>query len=128
MSLDIGVNSIGQIAIAVSDIKRSVEFYRDKLGLKMLFEVPPNLAFFESGTTRLMLTTPQGDARDHNTSVIYYRVNDIVLATKELKNRGVSFVHDPALTAKMPDHELWIGFVRDPDENLVGIMAELPLS
>ena len=30
--------------------------------------------------------------------------------------------------AKMPDHELWMGFLRDPDENLIGIMAELPLS
>jgi hypothetical protein len=24
----------------------------------------------------------------------------------------------------MPDHELWIGFVRDPDDNLVGLMEE----
>jgi catechol 2,3-dioxygenase-like lactoylglutathione lyase family enzyme len=48
MPLDTGITSIGQIAIAVSDIKRSMEFYRDKLGLKLLFEVPPNLAFFEA--------------------------------------------------------------------------------
>jgi len=27
---------------------------------------------------------------------------------------------------KTEDHELWITFIRDQDENLVGIMAELP--
>jgi methylmalonyl-CoA/ethylmalonyl-CoA epimerase len=28
------------------------------------------------------------------------------------------------LAAKMPDHELWLGFLRDPDGNLVGLMEE----
>jgi hypothetical protein len=28
------------------------------------------------------------------------------------------------LTARMPDYELWIGHVRDPDGNLVGLMEE----
>ena len=30
----------------------------------------------------------------------------------------------PQLAAKMPDHELWTGFVRDPDGNLIGLMEE----
>jgi hypothetical protein len=28
----------------------------------------------------------------------------------------------------MEDHELWIGFIRDPDNNLVGLMEEKPLN
>jgi methylmalonyl-CoA/ethylmalonyl-CoA epimerase len=31
------------------------------------------------------------------------------------------------MAAKMEDHELWIGFIRDPDGNLVGLMEEKPL-
>ena len=121
------VDCIGQIAIAVTDIKRSTNFYRNTLGLILLFEAPPGLAFFDCGGIRLMLTTLQGKKADHNTSVIYYKVNDINQATIDLKCQGVTFIQEPQLTAKMPDHELWMGFIRDPDENLIGIMAELPL-
>ena len=122
----IGIERIGQIAIGVTDIKKSVDFYRNTLDLELLFEAPPGLAFFNCGGVRLMLTIVQGEERDHRTSVIYYKVSDIQSATAKLKDRGVSFVHEPQLTAKMEDHELWIGFLRDPDENLVGIMAEIP--
>ena len=128
MSDDAGLQSIGQIAIAVNDIERATAFYKDMLGLQLLFEAPPGLAFFLCGGVRLMVTTLQGEERDHHTSVIYYKVNDINKAAATLKSRGVAFVREPQLTAKMPDHELWMGFIRDPDENLIGIMAELPLS
>jgi len=122
------IESIGQIAIAITDLKLSVEFYKNVLGLELLFEVPPGLAFYNCGGTRLMMTTLQGDKKDHNTSVIYYKVTDIHLATAGLKSKGVVFEREPQMAAKMEDHELWIGFLRDPDNNLIGIMAELPLS
>ncbi|MCZ6820805.1 MAG: VOC family protein [Calditrichaeota bacterium] len=126
MSKKIEIQNIGQIAIAVSDIKKAVEFYKDKLDLSLLFEAPPGLAFFDCGGVRLMVTTQQGEEKDHRTSVIYYKVRDIGAATESIKEKGISFVREPQMTAKMEDHELWIGFIRDPDENLVGIMAEVP--
>ena len=103
-----------------------VTFYRDGLGLALLFEVPPSMAFFDCGGIRLMLTTLQGEAKDHRTSVIYYKVAELAKATEALKARGLKFEREPELAAKMEDHELWIGFLRDPDENLIGIMAEVP--
>ena len=39
--------------------------------------------------------------------------------------RGVPFDDEPHLIARMPDHELWMTFFRDPDRNLHGLMAEL---
>ena len=128
MSANIEVEKIGQIAIAISDLKKSVQFYQDILGLELLFEVPTGLAFFDCGGTRLMLTTLQGKEEDHHTSTIYYKVSDIHSTTQLLQNKGVTFEREPQLAAKMADHELWIGFLRDPDNNLVGIMAELPLA
>lgn len=125
MSSNIEIEKIGQIAIAITDLEASVKFYRDTLGLELLFEVPPGLAFFNCGGTRLMLTTLQGEEKDHKTSAIYYRVSDIKGSTEVLKSKGVVFEREPQLAAKMEDHELWIGFLRDPDENLIGIMAEL---
>jgi methylmalonyl-CoA/ethylmalonyl-CoA epimerase len=121
------IEGIGQIAIAISDIGRAVAFYRDVLGLKLLFEAPPGLAFFDCGGVRLMLTILQGEERDHRTSVIYYKVADLEAAASLLKEKGVEFVREPQMAVKMEDHELWMGFIRDPDENLIGIMAEVPL-
>lgn len=123
-----GIQNIGQIAIAVSDIDTAVSFYRDTLDLNLLFEAPPGLAFFDCGGVRLMLTIPQGAADDHHTSTIYYRVGDIQHTSEMLKDKEVTFIQEPQLVAKMPDHDLWMGFIRDPDQNLIGIMAELPLA
>ena len=128
MNKSIGIHSVGQIAIAVADTPTAVNFYRDVLGLELLFEAPPGLAFFNCGGVRLMITTQQGDECDHHTSVIYYKVDDLAVAVESLKQRGVEFEREPQMAAKMPDHELWIGFLRDPDANLVGIMAEQPLA
>ena len=120
------IQGVGQIAIAVSDLEEARFFYQEKLGLTLLFDVPPNMAFFDCGGVRLMLTTLQGNPEDHHTSVIYYKVKDIHASTGELKNKGIVFIQEPVLTAKMPDHELWMAFLRDTDNNLIGMMAEMP--
>lgn len=127
MSVHPGIAGIGQVAIAVDDLERSVEFYRDVMGLECLFQVPPAMAFFDCGGVRLMVTTRQGEARDHRTSVIYYRVEDVETAYEALAARGAAAERKPQVTARMPDHELWIAFVRDPDGNLVGLMEERPV-
>ena len=49
-----GLAKIGQIAVTITDIERSVLFYRDALGMRLLFQVP-NMAFFDCGGVRLML-------------------------------------------------------------------------
>lgn len=115
---------IGQIAITVSDVAKATVFYRDVLGLTFLFPAGPNLAFLAAGNVRIMLTTPQGYGEVAKNSVLYFKVTGLVVAHAEIVARGATNERDPQLAAKMPDHELWIGFVRDPDGNLVGLMEE----
>ena len=122
------ITHIGQVAIAITNLDASVKFYRDVLGLNLLFEVAPNMAFFQCGETRLMLTTLQGPESDHQTSTIYYSVSNIAEVFASFEQASVSVERPPQLAAKMPDHELWIGFIRDPDSNLIGIMEERPLT
>jgi methylmalonyl-CoA/ethylmalonyl-CoA epimerase len=114
---------IGQIALTVSDIGRAVTFYRDSLGMRFLFQVP-NLAFFDCDGIRLMLSLPE-KAAEGSSSVIYYKVADIQQAYQTLASRGVAFEGEPHLIAKMPDHELWMAFFRDPDRNLLALMSEV---
>lgn len=128
MSDSMNISSIGQIAIAISDLDKAVYFYEKILKLEKLFDVPPNLAFFNCGGVRLMLTTLQGPESDHNTSVVYYKVTGIETIFAELKSLQVDIERAPGMAAKMQDHELWIGFIRDPDGNLVGLMEEKPLA
>ena len=120
------LGSIGQIALQVPDVAAAVRFYRDDLGLPFLFEAPPALAFFDCGGVRLMLSAPEGgDATAASTSAIYFRVADIHAAHAALEGRGVRFEHGPRLIARMPDHELWMAFMRDPGGNLLALMAEV---
>ena len=118
------VGSIGQVAITVSDVEAALVFYRDVLGLGFLFRAGPNLAFLTDGSIRIMLTTPQGAGAVGANSVLYFRVTDVEATFAAIVERGATVERAPQLAAKMPDHDLWIGFVRDPDGNLVGLMEE----
>ena len=120
-----GLSQIGQIAISVKDVDTAVAFYRDVLGLKLLFQAPPGLAFFDCGGVRLMLARPEKPEFDHPASTLYFKVADIQQATATLKSRGVRFEEEPHLIAKMPDHELWMAFFRDAEKNLLGLMSEI---
>lgn len=119
-----GLDQIGQIAIPVTDVERSIAFYRDVLGMRFLFQAPPGLGFFDCGGVRLMLDGPAAEQAG-NSSVLYYRVPDIQDAHTTLVDRGVEFEREPHLVAKLPDHDLWMAFFRDPDRNLVALMAEV---
>lgn len=118
------LSEIGQIAITVSDVSIALAFYRDVLGLQFLFSPTPTLAFLAAGAIRIMLSTPQGAGAVGANSVLYFKVAAIEQTFASIVARGAQQERAPQLAAKMPDHDLWIGFVRDPDGNLVGIMEE----
>lgn len=121
----IELSRIRQIAINVHDLERAKKFYRDMLGMKFLFEAP-GLAFFDADGVRLMLGKAEKPEFDHPASVLYYSVGDIVGAHMALKEKGVAVVHEPNLVAPMPDHDLWISFYKDSEDNFFGLMSEVP--
>ncbi len=124
MSSAAALSEIAQIAITVSDVDTALSYYRDVLGLKELFRPAGNLAFLAAGSIRIMLTTPQGAGEVGKNSILYFRVNDIASAFAAAVRGGSAVEREPQVAAKMPDHDLWIGFLRDPDGNLVGLMEE----
>ncbi len=120
----LGITGVGQVAINVRDVQRAVEFYRDVLGLRFLFQIP-NAAFFDCGGLRLMLGTAEKPEFDHPASILYYKVDDIHAAHASLHSAGVQTEDAPHLIARMPDHELWMFFLRDPEGNHLGVMSEV---
>lgn len=118
------LSEIGQIAITVRDLEVALPFYRDVLGLRFLFTPSPTLAFLAAGSIRIMLSTPQGGGIVGGNSILYFTVSDAAAAHAALVARGATDEREAQLTARLPDHELWTAFVRDPDGNLIGLMEE----
>ena len=118
------IQDIGQIAITVEDVAVAKKFYTEVLGLRSLFDAGPNLSFVAVGSVRLMLTVPQGAGEAGKNSIIYFRITGLADFYRGAIERGALAEREPQLSARLPDHELWIGFVRDPDGNLVGLMEE----
>ncbi|HSG40837.1 MAG TPA: VOC family protein [Thermoanaerobaculia bacterium] len=124
---DLHLSQIGQISVTVYDLERAVAFYRDTLGMSLLFQAPPKMAFFDCGGIRLMLSLPEVPEFDHPASILYYKVEDIHAAHAALRERGADIRSEPHLVAKMPDHELWMAFLKDTEGNTLALMSESPL-
>jgi methylmalonyl-CoA/ethylmalonyl-CoA epimerase len=122
---EFGLDRIRQIGVNAKNLERAVRFYRDVLGMRFLFQAPPQMAFFDCGGVRLLVGVADNPEIDHAASVIYYLVPDIQAAHRILKERGVAFISAPHLVARMPDHELWLADFRDSEDNMLALMSEV---
>jgi catechol 2,3-dioxygenase-like lactoylglutathione lyase family enzyme len=121
----LGITRLGQVSINVHDVARATAFYRDKLGLPFLFAAG-QLAFFDCNGVRLMLSPPEKPEFDHPGSVLYLVVPEIKAAHRQMLAAGVHFEDEPHFLARMPNHDLWMTFFRDSEQNLLALMSEVP--
>ncbi len=119
------LSKISQIAIPIGELEPAVRFYRDALGLRHLYTLA-GMAFFDCGGVRLMLAKPSSEELDHQSSIVYFDVDNIHQAHRSLADRGVPFEREPHLVARMDDRDLWMAFFRDPDRNILAISSEVP--
>ncbi len=121
----IGVTRLGQVAINVHDQNRATAFYRDALGLPLLFTAG-GMAFFDCGGVRLLLSRAEKPEFDHPSSILYFSVPDIAAAHRRLSDIGVRFEAAPQLVAPMPTYDLWMAFFHDSENNIMALMSEVP--
>ena len=124
--LKFGLSQIGQIAVNAHDIERATTFYRDTLGMKYLFGIPDNAAFFDCDGLLLMLMLPSKPEFDHPSSILYFNVDDIQQATETLVSRGVQFEEKPNFVANMGSYDLWMSFFHDSENNLLALRSQVP--
>jgi predicted enzyme related to lactoylglutathione lyase len=122
---NLGIINIGQISIIVHDLPRATAFYRDVLGLPVLFTAG-NMAFFDCGGVRLMLGPASAPELDHPSSILYFRVPDIQAAHRRLVEMGVKIEAPPRLIAPMKTYDLWMVGFRDSEGNIMQLMSEVP--
>lgn len=124
MTSNFALGPIGQIARRVSDVDAAVRWYRDVLGLTLLYQYG-DLAFFDCGGTRLFLSDEE-DGPSAGNSLLYFRVDDITAAYEALLARGVRFLGAPHMIFKHPDGtEEWMAFFKDVDDATLGLMSQV---
>jgi predicted enzyme related to lactoylglutathione lyase len=120
------VGPVGQVHISVTDLDRAIGFYRDVLGIPMLFRVPGRpMAFFQSGQVRLYLGVPETPAY-RSQVMVYFTVGDIDAEYARLVAAGVPMAKPPHVVHK-GESELWMTFFTDPDGHNLALMEERPL-
>ena len=117
-----------QFLIPVDDFEKGVAFYKNVLGLTLLFAAPPQMAFFNCGGVRLLIgVTPAGQKAQRG-SAIYFQVPDIGAVHASLKDQGVRFSVEPHIVNRTPKSELWLAEFTDPDGNQLALMSEVSVA
>jgi len=120
---EFALGRIGQISVNVKNLQRAVGFYREVLRLPFLFDAG-QMAFFDAGGVRLMLSVAERPEFDHPGSVLYFSVAGIRAGFQALVERGVHFDAAPHCIARLADREVWMAFFRDSEGNLLAMMSE----
>lgn len=119
-----GIQKIGQIGIPAKDIERAVHFYKNLLGLPLLFNTD-RMAFFDCNGIRLMLSLSEREEFDHASSVLYFQVDNIQESYADLTEKGIPFIDVPHMISKMEDTETWMVFFKDSEDNTHALTSEI---
>lgn len=115
---------VAQIHVSVTDIDRSVAFYRDVLEIPLLFQVPGQpMAFFASGDVRLYLGVPEAE-QFASRCTLYFRVDDIDAEHRRLVDAGVPFQGEPHVVHREGTTALWMAGFTDPDHHNLVLLQE----
>ncbi len=120
------IQRIGQIAVPVKNLESAIEFYKEVLGLPLLFNTE-SMAFFDCNGQRLLLSLPEKNEYANSSSVIYFQVEDIKKSVEKLSEKGVSFIDQPHGVAKMGSTETWMTFFKDTEGNTHALMCEVQI-
>lgn len=116
--------SLNQVHVSVSDVDGAVAFYRDVVGLELMFEVPQqSMAFFDLGGPRLYIG--RAESPDFvSAPLLYFQVEDIEDHWEMMKGHGVEFVSEPHLVHRDGGSELWMAFFRTPEGHMNALAEE----
>ncbi len=110
--------------IPVTDLERSAAFYRDTLGLPVLWESPASVRLDAGGGSQLSIFRRGPSVADH--TLAHFEVADIEAAVAELESKGVAFIDYTEGPLQTTGHIAPLGpargaWFRDPDGNTIGL-------
>ena len=143
------MKAIRHFGIVVTDMERSLKFYRDLLGLKIKVDALEEGPFIDaiSGLKNIKVRTVKMNADEGNTLIELlcyeshkrdrkenneipnigashpaFTVNDVDYEYKKLKEKGVKFNCSPQIS---PDGKAKVAFCEDPDGVPIELVEEL---
>jgi len=122
MSSDIHLSKIAQIALSSRDVPKAVAFYRDVLGLKLVFEAS-GMAFFDVGGLSLMIGPAPFEGPLQPNTLIYFDAGDWYATEAVLAGRGVRFEGEAEILQRADGKEHALRSFKDPDGNVLNIMG-----
>lgn len=111
---------VSHVILRVSDMERSLVFYRDQVGLAVIAESPA-FSFLDAGSIRLALNAAGETETDTSTTEIVFDVEDVLATHAAMVGRGVPFAVEPRPVTEDGDRALHAAHFRDPDGHLVSI-------
>jgi catechol 2,3-dioxygenase-like lactoylglutathione lyase family enzyme len=121
------LSKLAQIALGTHDLPKAIGFYRDVLGLPLLFEVS-GMAFFDAGGVRLMVGPAHHEGESRSSTCIYFDAGDWSRTEAALTARGLVFAGAAEVVQREGDKENALRFFKDPDGNTLAIMGWRPRS
>jgi hypothetical protein len=119
------LSGIAQIALTSAQPATLVAWYRDVLGLPVLFEAS-GMTFFQSGATRLMIGHKQPGQEVGGDAVIYFEPRDWSAAETALAQNGVAFTHPAQVVQRAEGRELALRAFRDPEGHALALLGWRP--
>ncbi len=110
--------------LPVSDLERAKDFYRNTLGLDLLWENPASARFRCGEVSELSLFKRPGTVTEH--TLAHFEVADIETAVRDLEAKGVPFLDYDEGPLKTTGHIAQVGpargaWLHDPDGNTLGL-------
>jgi catechol 2,3-dioxygenase-like lactoylglutathione lyase family enzyme len=121
-----GLKGMLQIAIAAGDPAKLSSYYRDTLGLSVLFETA-GMSFFGAGGVRLMIGPAHGGAKPGD-KILYFEPENFAQAEAALEARGVKFPQAANVLQRESGRELALRPFEDPERNMLALMGWRPVS
>jgi catechol 2,3-dioxygenase-like lactoylglutathione lyase family enzyme len=123
--LSLAGRKLVQVGLTCRDLDRSRGFYRDTLGLPLLFEAS-GMMFFQLEGLRLMVGRELQSGRPIGGSLIYFDAPDIDTLGPALEAKGVSFTGPATVVQRTETNELKLREFFDPDGNGLALMGVVP--
>ena len=122
MTPDLKGRKLVQVGLTCRDPDRSRVFYRDTLGLPLLFEAG-GMMFFQLDGLRLMIGKEMNPDAPIGGSLIYFDAPDIDALGPALEAKGITFVGPATVVQRTGTHELKLREFFDPDGNALALMG-----
>ena len=112
------LTKLGAIILLVGDMKKSIEFYKDVLGLPLKYQSEEWTEFFSDGTALALRAAKEREkTKSTPTMLTGFMINDLDNTVMRLKEKKVKFFKEPR-EEPFGKHAIF----EDPDEHLISIV------